>query len=314
MAFKLNIKNIGKLTDAKIDIGQFTVFAGPNNTGKSFVSKLLYSLFDAMNANHAEVYIQNLTKPVRNSLRRLMRRDRSAGSDVLYSFLMKEIKNLENAFKDSTIEDNEGMIDKAIHDFADSVENIRERFPYIRPQIESMTRQQILLFPSRTRTMMEDILKNAEQSLTKLHKQLNSIDAEECITAGIEYKVRENLTQNFQVSSLTDLQSREDVPSEVNIEGFGKFEFKNAKIRFNIDRARLWELQQYSDVIYLESPVYWKLKNALENLRIRPRYLLDRKERLSGVPGYFYDLAGALKYEYTGDVGFQSLSEKINRK
>ena len=49
---KVRIQNIGKLIDAEISIGKFTVFAGPNNTGKSFVSKLLYSLFNAMNANH----------------------------------------------------------------------------------------------------------------------------------------------------------------------------------------------------------------------------------------------------------------------
>ena len=310
MDFEVKIKNIGKLNDARIRIGQFTVFAGPNNAGKSFVSRVLYSIFAAMNANHAEVYLQNLTKPVRHSLRRLMRRDRSSDSDVLYSLLMREIKNLENTSKDFTIEDNEG-IDKAIHDLADSVENIRAIFPDIRTQVESMKRQQILPFPSQ---IMEDLLKSAEQALTKLYEQLSSINAEECITAGIEYKVRENLTQNFQVPSLTDLQSREDVPSEVNIEGFGKFEFENAEIKFNIDRAEVWDLQQYSDVIYLESPVYWKLKNALENLRIYPGYLRDRRERLSGVPGYFYDLASALKYEYTGDMAFPDLYERLTGK
>ena len=49
--FKVKIKNIGKLTDTEINIGQFTVFAGPNNTGKSFVSKLLYSFFSSMQGN-----------------------------------------------------------------------------------------------------------------------------------------------------------------------------------------------------------------------------------------------------------------------
>ena len=44
MAFDLKIKNIGKLADANLRIGQFTVLAGPNNTGKSFVSKI--AVFD----------------------------------------------------------------------------------------------------------------------------------------------------------------------------------------------------------------------------------------------------------------------------
>ena len=62
MSFKVEIKNIGKLADAELRIGKFTVFAGPNNTGKSFVSKLLYSLFDAMNANPAETYMEQFGK------------------------------------------------------------------------------------------------------------------------------------------------------------------------------------------------------------------------------------------------------------
>lgn len=38
MNFKVKIENIGKLDDVEIRIGALTVLAGPNNTGKSFVS------------------------------------------------------------------------------------------------------------------------------------------------------------------------------------------------------------------------------------------------------------------------------------
>lgn len=39
------IKNIGKLTSADIDIDGIAVIAGENNTGKSTISKSLYSVF-----------------------------------------------------------------------------------------------------------------------------------------------------------------------------------------------------------------------------------------------------------------------------
>lgn len=68
MAFKVKIKNIGKLKDEEVSIGQFTVFAGPNNTGKSFVSKLLYSIFNAMNANHVATHLNNLIEPIKLDL------------------------------------------------------------------------------------------------------------------------------------------------------------------------------------------------------------------------------------------------------
>ena len=68
MNLTIDIKNIGKLADAKVRVANFTVFAGPNNTGKSFVSKLLYSLFNAMNANHAQIHLRNLVQPLLSDL------------------------------------------------------------------------------------------------------------------------------------------------------------------------------------------------------------------------------------------------------
>ena len=115
MAFKVKIKNIGKLADAEIHIGDFTVFAGPNNTGKSFVSKLLYSLFNAMNANHAETHLDNLLASVKRDLvmtkmDRRMRSDKTTRSRL--SSLENEIKKLETLVKEASIDDldNENII------------------------------------------------------------------------------------------------------------------------------------------------------------------------------------------------------------
>ena len=43
---KLSIKNVGKLKEADVEINGITVIAGENNTGKSTVSKALFSLFN----------------------------------------------------------------------------------------------------------------------------------------------------------------------------------------------------------------------------------------------------------------------------
>ena len=43
----------------------------------------------------------------------------------------------------------------------------------------------------------------------------------------------------------------------------------------------------------VESPLYWKLKSALESIKINPRSLFERS--LNGVPDYFYDMAVALR-------------------
>ena len=43
---KLSIKNVGKLKEADVEINGITIIAGENNTGKSTVSKTLFSLFN----------------------------------------------------------------------------------------------------------------------------------------------------------------------------------------------------------------------------------------------------------------------------
>ncbi len=58
MGLELKIQNFGPIDEATIQVGRFTVFAGPNNTGKTFVAKMLYSVLGAINANHALVFFE----------------------------------------------------------------------------------------------------------------------------------------------------------------------------------------------------------------------------------------------------------------
>ena len=64
---KIELKNIGKIRSASVDLDGITVIAGENNTGKSTVSKALYStyksFYNASNQIHSERIIS-----IRNSL------------------------------------------------------------------------------------------------------------------------------------------------------------------------------------------------------------------------------------------------------
>ena len=55
--------------------------------------------------------------------------------------------------------------------------------------------------------------------------------------------------------------------------------------------------QWFTETFYLESPIYWKLKNALESIQIDPRSPF--RDTLNGVPDYFYDMAVALRRKRT---------------
>ena len=45
---KLSVKNFAKIKDVDIIIDGITVIAGENNTGKSTVGKIVFSLFNAL--------------------------------------------------------------------------------------------------------------------------------------------------------------------------------------------------------------------------------------------------------------------------
>lgn len=308
MDFDLSIKNLGKLADAKIRIGQFTVFAGPNNTGKSFVSKIVYSLFNAMNANHAEVHINNLTDSLFEDIEHIGRW--SVGSDALLSPLKDEADALYNLVVNSPVGNIEEL-DKIIPDLAQKANDMQAIFQENRPSIKLAEQEDADMENA-------DILKKFESHLAgelrNLEQFLRNLDALKFISNGIKHKIEENLIENFQVPSLSDLRGAEEISSQVDIKDFGMFKFSNGDIEFDIDHILLNKSQQFSKVVYVESPVYWKLKNALDDLWLRPRYMLIRRGKLSGVPGYFYDLVSALKSEYTGDMAFQNVYERITGK
>ena len=311
MNFDLHIENIGKLTDAKIRIGRFTVFAGPNNTGKSFVSKILYSIIDAMNANPVEAYITSLTRFLYLNLNRF------EGESELLPLVRAEIEELRSMIVASSVGGIE-VLDSIIPECAKRVEKIKKRLPYLRQSLKESTEASFdwendihedFLIKLQ---LNKDLVDNLEQFLNELEKNFSSADMQKLISSGLGQKVHDNLIENFQVATLSDLQKSVNFPSKININDCEGAEFLDGEFKFRVGRALFDESQNFSHVIYLESPVYSKLKNALEGFRLESRG--HSRKRLSGVPGYFYDLMSTLRYKYGGNMAFPKIYERLTGK
>ena len=305
MSFKLNIENFGKLSNEEVRIGQFTVFAGPNSTGKSSVSKLLYSLFDGMNANHASVHFKILASQLRNELAKLEFWEDE--DESLPSYLLnEEINKMENFVRKCSINDPETTEEKW-NQTTNCAKNLRKIYREVKTDIEEW------LLKQEERSLITTSTESIETALNELCGEIETTNAHQLVTSGIRDKISENLIQNFQVSNISSLRTEQEKPSKVRIDGVGSFELKNSNsVGFHISRAGLKKLQDYSRVIYLESPIYWKLQSALKKIRISPRFSIGRKE-LVGVPGYFYDLAEALEAKYSGDSTFSEMYEKLKK-
>ena len=309
MSFKLNIKNFGKLTNADLRIGQFTVFAGPNNTGKSFVSKLLYSLFDVMNADHALMYFNMLSRPVRSGLEGLSGTNfaEKKENEVSLAKMGSILDTMGSLFDPEYLHQRE----KAWGIVVDYGKQLRAEHIQLERSLDKWAREEGTFVPHR---IYKKPLERMGENINNLYGALKTTSREFTMD-GIKKRVAQNLVRNFQTVNLSNLRKDPTQPARIVLDDVGGFTIENTKsVDFSIkDEASFRRLQEHSRVIYLESPLYWKLKSPLEGIRMTPRFYSVGRDALSGVPGYFYDLARALREEYPDEGGHEDIMKLHER-
>ena len=149
--------------------------------------------------------------------------------------------------------------------------------------------------------------------------QTKGISPLQYIMSGLQEQIMRNFRDNFQVGNLSRLCRSDSPPPHFTIEGVGELGFRMRPFRvrpprigeprgMDISSQGLRIMQRYSDVLYLDSPVFWRLKNTLEIVR-ETRHRSHR--RILDAPKYFYDMAFAIKEEYTEGIDFSDVSESI---
>ena len=307
MSFNVTIQNIGKLKHADIRIGQFTVLAGPNNTGKSTVSKLLYSVFDGMNVNHAMTHFYNLTQLIRAATASLV-------------WWPHEDEPHPLAFIDETLMKMEGLILGIPTDNIEQIEAILpamrtsaavlcERFMEKQAVIEAAWEQS----DQDSKSYIKSACQRLEENLHSLCRNLEDETGSTFVIGGLREKIQENLVRNFQVPDLSSIQGNHPIPGKISIDGVATFRLTNEQsLVHELAFSGMARLQRYSRVLYLEAPSYWKFKLAFEAIKDYPRFFYHpRRTRLSGVPEYIYDSFRAIHEKYTGEVPFGHIAEKL---
>ena len=100
MDLELKIENFGPIDKATIRVGQFTVFAGPNNTGKTFVAKMLYSFLNARNANHTLVFFDVITRDIESGLQLLGQSGREE-EELPLSAIRKGLQKIDTILREA---------------------------------------------------------------------------------------------------------------------------------------------------------------------------------------------------------------------
>jgi len=94
---KLSIKNVGKLKEADVEINGITVIAGENNTGKSTVSKALFSLFNGF-YNFDNKMVELKSRDIRNIFLRFMQNLNRENANTLIDISDKIVKDTSYKF------------------------------------------------------------------------------------------------------------------------------------------------------------------------------------------------------------------------
>ena len=94
---KLSIRNVGKLKEADVEINGITVIAGENNTGKSTVSKILFSLFNGF-YNFDKKLLELKSKDITNIFWRFVQNLNRENVNILIDISDKIVKDTSYKF------------------------------------------------------------------------------------------------------------------------------------------------------------------------------------------------------------------------
>lgn len=291
MKFNIDIRNFGKIKNAKVNIRPFTIIAGPNSSGKSFVTKALYSFFNTINNDHVTssaftslTFIKSLVSAVSYNLSRPSQYE----SQLIFELqiMVSEMeKVIDSEFRTNTLTKQiSGMplLDAASKraqlifiEFENAVKH-KAKYKKVAGEIDS--------------------IKLHLKTIRNLVERPNSYLGEE-----IEKGFINELKENFKVGKLADLKNfSAGVEQDIcfDFDTLGAIHINNERVSFKITSNSIDEFQQLYNVVYLESPIYWKLKDSLDSLRTRQRYFQflarQKNEGLSSVPKHFYDLLDLL--------------------
>lgn len=254
---KLKLHNILKIEDADIEIGGLTVLTGENNSGKSTVGKILFSILKAAN-NVRQVDKMKTISLIRTELISLKRMfHRSENTSVL-----DDIQTLSL-----------NIVDKLI-----AVDNLRQNLEI---EAEKMN------FSSRMIAMIRNRLYRIEALVVKLDKPEVAVKDEFESIAKSEFMETLNSYGSMNSVILFHDDTTDADGSDIEI---GLYDGK-------VDNVRLWGNSSLEDVTYIESPLYLHILNTLRltssiptaSLRGLPSYL--KKEN---IPYHLADMADKL--------------------
>ncbi len=286
MEFNYKLKNIGSIKSSELSIKPLTVIAGKNGSGKTFATKSLYAILSSVHENSFTHIVRE--KFIIEIYRKLVPMFSSP------ALLSQDDISLNNSFLEfiiSNFSDTKNDFEKNIKDFHNTL------LAFIEQKKKYKKYKKWLQNLDTTIKILEEL-----QKFIKEPTQLTDTE--------LESKISKKLKNTFQISDLGILKnSNENIYIKLDI---GTVEIaSNSQIDFEFSDSGVESIQKLSNIIFLDSPIFLKLRKALDKKEPLPLFSEDKGKYLTGIPKYIEDLYKNIDKEYIEKLDFEETKGKI---
>lgn len=301
---EFNIANMGNISNATITTRGLTIIAGENSTGKTFITKSLYTVLDSVYKNHFFSEFLNSIFSLENSIEHFydeinipVKKDENFYSNVMY-ILGKIEEEVLDDLSDCKFKEQRRIINKHKVLFTE-LENIISPYIKDRLSIKKFKKYKYQLIS------INDSLANI-LSIVDNHMDI--------VINNIAESLEEGFKKNFQITNLNNLiQHGKTKKLKIQIDRLGSVEIDTDEtIQFDFSADGIEEIQNVENIVFFDSPVYIKIRKALQNCR-QNRFQISKDEEkyLKGYPQYLDKLYNFIDKEYIDKSEFNLISQEI---
>jgi predicted ATPase len=301
---KYTLENIGNIDKATVTIKPLTIIAGENSCGKTFVTKSLYTILNAIYKDHfSDQLIDNLQSLDRHCHIFMETLSNPAKIDLAFNHeylnQVNDIKMIIKVISKGSFENQSKVLEenkKKLSDFNQSIKNYFTN----RKQIQKFSKYAVLI--DSVLTYVDDMEKTLNNRVSVIIESINS-----SLDSGFK--------KNYQITNLQSLIKRGQKESlKISIDEIGNIEIDNQSIiKFKFDAKGIQKVQNVQNIVFFDSPVYIKIRKALEKKNTRFFDFLSSNDDkyLKGYPEYLEQLYNYVDKEYIDISDFDEISKEI---
>lgn len=302
-----NLENVGTIDKAKVTIKPLTIIAGENSTGKTFITKSLYTILNSIYKNHHSEQLVKKYESLDNHYRYLINS-------------MNTLATIDKEFDKKFVKFSEKIRLWIAHladcnfDVQESLDNdVKKTFAeYNKIILEHFEQRAKLKKFKKYKDKIDDIIM-ASENLLWVAEHRRDVIVEE-----INSHLETGLKKNYQITNLQSIVRRNQKKDlKLEIDGIGNVTIdQKSDIKFTFNTKGIQEVQNVKNIVFFDSPVYIKIRKALERSKERSSirgWLQSVKDDkyLKGYPEYLEELYSYMDREYIDTADFESISQEI---